>query len=254
MTRPNSSHTGKRRKNRARVDAVPALTAEQRAACEEAIAYRFKDEKLLDRAMTHRSAAHGKSAEWSNERLEFLGDRVLGLVIVEALMLRFPTAREGELAPRLNAIVSRKACAVVGAEIGLGAFLIVDKSERANGGATKASLLANAAEAVLGAVYLDGGLARAAKFVLKHWGGLIKANADAPRDPKSALQEWAQGQGLPMPAYRHVDRSGPDHAPVFTITVLVDGHEPVSATGPSKQHAEREAARAMLATIPGANL
>ncbi len=140
MTRPNSSHTGKRRKNRARIDAVPSLTAEQRAACEAAIGYRFKDEKLLDRAMTHRSATQGKAVEWSNERLEFLGDRVLGLVIVEALMLRFPTAREGELAPRLNAIVSRKACAVVGEQLMLGAYLIVDKSERNNGGATKPSL------------------------------------------------------------------------------------------------------------------
>ena len=253
MTRPNSSHTGKRRKNRARVDAVPTLSAEQRAACEAATGYAFKDEKLLDRAMTHRSAAQGKSAEWSNERLEFLGDRVLGLVIVEALMVRFPLAREGELAPRLNAIVSREACAVVGAALGLGSFLIVDKAERANGGATKASLLANAAEAVIGAIYLDGGLAKAEKFVLRHWAGLLKANAEAPRDPKSALQEWAQGEGLPTPSYRHVGRTGPDHAPVFTTTVVIEGHEPVTATGPSKQHAEREAARAMLATIPGAN-
>lgn len=253
MTRPNSSHTGKRRKNRARADAAPALSSEQRAACEAAIGYSFKDAKLLDRAMTHRSAAHGKTAEWSNERLEFLGDRVLGLVVVEALMLRFPTAREGELAPRLNAIVSREACAIVGRELGLGDCLIVDKSERQNGGATKASLLANAAEAVLGAVYLDSGLARAEKFVLRHWAGLLKATAEAPRDPKSALQEWAQGEGLAAPTYRHVGRAGPDHAPVFTVTVAVDGHDPISASGPSKQQAEREAARAMLEIIPGAN-
>ncbi len=253
MTRPNSSHTGKRRKNRARAEGPPSLSAENLAACEAAIGYSFKDASLLHRAMTHRSAAQGKTAEWSNERLEFLGDRVLGLVIVEALMLRFPTAREGELAPRLNAVVSREACAVVGAELGLGPFLIVDKSERANGGATKASLLANAAEAVLGAVYLDGGLAKAEKFVLRHWGALLKANAEAPRDPKSALQEWAQGEGFPAPTYRHVSRTGPDHAPVFTATVAVEGYDPVSASGPSKQHAEREAARAMLAIIPGAN-
>lgn len=253
MTRPNSSHTGKRRKNRARADAVPSLSTEQRAACEAAIGYAFKDDKLLDRAMTHRSAAQGKTAEWSNERLEFLGDRVLGLVVVEALMLRFPTAREGELAPRLNAVVSREACAVVGRELGLGEFLIVDKAERQNGGATKASLLANAAEAVIGAVYLDGGLVKAEKFVLRHWAALLKANAETPRDPKSALQEWAQGEGLPTPAYRHVGRTGPDHAPVFTTTVAIEGYEPVSASGPSKQQAEREAARAMLATIPGAS-
>ena len=111
MTRPNSSHTGKRRRNRARgAEAAPGLTPEQRDACEAAIAHRFKDPLLLDRAMTHRSATQGKAVAWSNERLEFLGDRVLGLVIVEALLVRFPDLREGDLAPRLNALVSRFRC------------------------------------------------------------------------------------------------------------------------------------------------
>jgi ribonuclease-3 len=249
VTRPNSSHTGKRRRNRARGEGAPALTAEQREACEAAIGYRFKDEKLLHRAMTHRSAAHGKAAEWSNERLEFLGDRVLGLVIVETLMERHPTAREGELAPRLNALVSRDACAVVGGQLGLGQAIIIDRSERATGGTEKRSLLANAAEALIGAVYVDGGLEKARKMVLKAWAPLLKASAEAPRDPKSALQEWAQGEGLPTPTYRHDGRQGPDHAPQFTATVLVSGRDPVVGVGPSKQHAEREAARAMLATI-----
>ena len=251
MTRPNSSHTGKRRRNRARAEAAPSLTKEQREACEEAIGYRFKDEKLLNRAMTHRSAAHGKAVEWSNERLEFLGDRVLGLVIVETLMERFPTLREGELAPRLNALVSRDACATIGAELRLGQFLIVDKSERATGGAEKRSLLANAAEAVIGAIYTDAGLEKSRKFILKAWAKLLKGTLEKPRDPKSALQEWAQGEGLATPTYRHDAREGPDHAPVFTATVLVDGREPVSGTGASKQHAERAAAKAMLDTIGG---
>ena len=251
MTRPNSSHTGKRRRNRARAEAAPSLTREQREACEEAIGYRFKDEKLLNRAMTHRSAAHGKAVEWSNERLEFLGDRVLGLVIVETLMERFPTLREGELAPRLNALVSRDACAGIGAELGLGQFLIVDKSERATGGAEKRSLLANVAEAVIGAIYTDAGLDKSRKFILKAWGKLLKGTLEKPRDPKSALQEWAQGEGLATPTYRHDAREGPDHAPVFTATVLVEGRGPVSGTGASKQHAERAAAKAMLDTIGG---
>lgn len=251
MTRPNSSHTGKRRRNRARAEAAPSLAKEQREACEEAIGYRFKDEKLLNRAMTHRSAAHGRAVEWSNERLEFLGDRVLGLVIVETLMERFPTLREGELAPRLNALVSRDACAMIGAELGLGQFLIVDKSERATGGAEKRSLLANAAEAVIGAIYTDAGLEKSRKFILKAWAKLLKGTLEKPRDPKSALQEWAQGEGLATPTYRHDAREGPDHAPVFTATVLVDGREPVSGTGASKQHAERAAAKAMLDTIGG---
>ena len=250
MTRPNSSHTGKRRRNRARgSDAAPSLTAEKREACEGAIAYRFKDPLLLDRAMTHRSATQGKAVAWSNERLEFLGDRVLGLVIVEALLVRFPDLREGDLAPRLNALVSRDTCAVVGAELGLGQYLIVDRSERATGGATKRSLLANAAEAVIGAVYLDGGLKAAEKFILRHWAALLKASNDKPRDPKSALQEWAQGAGLPTPSYRHDAREGPDHAPVFTAAVLIQGHDPVSGSGSSKQHAERDAAQKMLAAI-----
>jgi ribonuclease-3 len=164
VTRPNSSHTGKRRRNRARADAAPSLTKEQRAACEEAIGYRFKDANLLDRAMTHRSAAHGKAIEWSNERLEFLGDRVLALAMVETLLERFPGMREGDLAPRFNALVSRETCAVIGADLGLGRFLIVDRAERSSGGPAKRSLLANAAEAVIGAIYLDGGLAKARKF------------------------------------------------------------------------------------------
>jgi ribonuclease-3 len=250
VTRPNSSHTGKRRRNRARgATAAPELTVEQREAFEAAIGYRFKDETQIDRAMTHRSAAQGKAAEWSNERLEFLGDRVLGLVIVEALMERFPACREGDLAPRLNAMVSRDACAVIGAELGLGQFLIVDRSERATGGTEKRSLLANAAEAVIGAIYTDGGLEKARKFILKAWASMLKASPETPRDPKSALQEWAQGAGLATPTYRHDARDGPDHAPVFTATVLVPGHTPVSGTGASKQHAERAAAQKMLAAI-----
>ena len=250
MTRPNSSHTGKRRRNRARgTEAAPGLAPEQREACEAAIAHRFKDPLLLDRAMTHRSATQGKAVAWSNERLEFLGDRVLGLVIVEALMVRFPDLREGDLAPRLNALVSRDTCAVVGAELGLGQYLIVDRSERATGGPTKRSLLANAAEALIGAVYLDGGLKAAEKFIVRHWGALLKASSDKPRDAKSALQEWAQGAGLPTPTYRHDAREGPDHAPVFTAAVLIQGRDPVSGSGASKQHAERDAAQKMLAAI-----
>lgn len=251
MTRPNSSNTGKRRRNRARAEGPPGLTSEQRDLCQDAIGYRFKDLDLLDRAMTHRSATQGKTAEWSNERLEFLGDRVLGLVMVETLMERFPKLREGELAPRLNTVVSRKACAVIGAELGLGRFIIVDQSERSTGGADKPSLLANAIEAIIGAIYTDAGLERARKVTLKHWQKLLGETTETPRDPKSALQEWAQGAGLPAPAYRQIAREGPDHAPVFTVTVLVEGHQPLSGVGSSKQLAEREAAHAMLTAIGG---
>jgi ribonuclease-3 len=250
--KPNSSNTGKRRRNRGRgADTPPELTKEQRAECEETLGYKFKQPELLDRAMTHRSAAQGKVTSWSNERLEFLGDRILALVIVETLLERFPTAREGDLAPRLNALVSRDTCAVIGAEMGLGRFLLVDQAERRSGGVSKPSLLANAAEAIIGAIYSDGGLKPAEKFILRHWAQMLKANEVRPRDPKSTLQEVVQGEGLPAPSYRHDSREGPDHAPVFTATVHVQGREPAMGTGASKQDAEREAARKMLQSIGG---
>ncbi|HEV7692876.1 MAG TPA: ribonuclease III [Hyphomonadaceae bacterium] len=250
--KPNSSNTGKRRRNRSRgTDTPPELTKEQRQECEETLGYKFKKPEMLDRAMTHRSAAQGKISSWSNERLEFLGDRILGLVIVETLMERFPTAREGDLAPRLNALVSRDTCAVIGAEMELGRFLLLDRAERAAGGKSKPSILANASEAIIGAIYLDGGLKPAEKFILKHWAQMLKANEVRPRDPKSALQEMVQGEGLPAPSYRHDAREGPDHAPVFTATVHIQGRAPATGSGASKQDAEREAARAMLQAIGG---
>lgn len=250
--RPNSSQTGKRKKNRSRGAATPpALAADLREACETALGYRFKTPHLLDRAMTHRSAAQGHAAEWSNERLEFLGDRVLGLVTVEALLERFPGQREGDLAPRLNALVSRDQCGTIAAGLDLGRYLIIDSAERSNGGATRPSLLANAMEAVLGAIYLDGGLAAARKFVARHWKAAMQSVRESPRDPKSALQEWAQGEGFPMPRYNHEKPVGPDHAPVFTAIVRVEGFDPVSGAGASKQDAERAAARAMMAVIEG---
>lgn len=250
MTRPNSSHTGKRRRNRARgADQAPALSPEMREQAEAAIGHRFKNGDLLDRALTHRSAAQGKAAAWSNERLEFLGDRVLGLVIAETLLQRFPTAREGEIAPRLNRMVSRETCALVGGELGLGAFIIADASERQNGAGVKPSLLSNAMEAVIGAIHMDGGMTAARKFVLNVWKAQLQSVEQAPQDPKSALQEWAQGQGRPTPRYEDGGRTGPDHAPVFTARVRIDGYEAASGTGASKQEAERAAAKAMLATL-----
>jgi ribonuclease-3 len=248
--RPNSSHTGKRRKNRARgATTAPALPPELREACETAIAHKFKNPDLLDRAMTHRSAAQGNAVAWSNERLEFLGDRVLGLVIVENLLEKYEGVREGDLAPRLNTLVSRDTCALVGAALGLDNYIIVDRAERAAGGPKKTSLLANAAEAVIGAVYLDAGLAAARKFILRHWKLQMAAVKAAPRDPKSELQEWAQGEGRPTPVYVAEARTGPDHAPVFTSSVVVEGWPKASGTGASKQEAERAAAKALLAIV-----
>lgn len=248
--RPNSSHTGKRRKNRSRGAAnPPTLSPAVREMVEARIGHRFKRPELLDRAMTHRSAAQGRSSEWSNERLEFLGDRVLGLVVAEAMLERFPLAREGELAPRLNSIVSRETCGLVGAEIGIGEALIIDAAERGAGGAAKPSLLANAMEAIAGAIYLDAGFAAAERFILTHWKPALQAATVAPRDPKSALQEMVQGAGKPAPVYRADGRTGPDHAPVFTVSVVVDGVGERSGQGATKQEAERAAARALVEQI-----
>jgi ribonuclease-3 len=245
--RPNSSATGKRRKNRARGALTPpTLTVEAREACQAALHYSFKSPELLDRALTHRSAAAGHAAEWSNERLEFLGDRVLGLIVSETMLEMFPTAREGDLAPRLNAIVSRETCGRIGAALGLGAFLLIDRAERAAGGADKPTLLANAMEAVLGAIYLDKGLPAARTFVKTHWKAAIQQTVDLRRDPKSALQEWAQGRGYPTPTYAHGAPSGPDHAPRFTASVVVAGLAEADGVGATKQEAERAAARAFL--------
>ena len=250
MTRSASTPPGKRRRHRARgARSAPILDPAKRDACEEAIGYRFKDSTLLDRAMTHRSAVSGGQAEWSNERLEFLGDRVLGLIIARFLIERFPKDREGALAPRLNALVSRDACADIGAALGLEQFLIVDRAERAAGAASRPSLLSNATEALLGAIYLDGELRAASKFIQQHWKSALQKADEVQRDPKSALQEWVQGRGGSTPIYELLEQAGPDHAPTFKVSVCIDGGNTQTGVGASKQDAERAAAAAMLEQV-----
>ena len=154
--------------------------------------------------------------------------------------------REGGLAPRLNALVSRETCAKIAAELKLGQYLILDAAETSAGGTTKPSLLANVTEALIGAIYLEAGLKPAEKFIVKYWKEYFKGVVEVPRDPKSALQEWAQGDGRPAPVYESVGREGPDHAPVFTVEVRVEGVEAARGEGSSKQDAQRAAANAML--------
>lgn len=251
MSKPNSSHTGKRRKNRSRSRRLspPKLTLEQREELKNLAGVPMKDPEMYDRAMTHTSAVPGDAARLSNERLEFLGDRVLGLVIAGELIKRFETEREGGLAPRLNALVSRTACAHIAEEISLGDFLLLDASERARGGATRQSTLANAMEALIGAVYLEGGMKAAEAFISKYWKAEFKKLSEAPQDPKSRLQEELQGKGQPAPVYKQVSRSGPDHAPVFTVEVSASGENMAVGEGASKQSAERAAAKAMLTAL-----
>ncbi len=251
MPRPNSSHTGKRRRNRDRVRRTtpPRLSDIARKEIQDIIGFKFKDLTLLDRAFTHTSSVPGEAADWSNERLEFLGDRVLGLVVASQLISRFEKEREGGLAPRLNALVSRDTCAKIAADIGFGQYLILDASEASRGGAEKTSLLADVAESVIGAIYLDAGLKASEAFIVKYWKEYFKTLTRAPRDPKSALQEWAQKDGRPAPVYESINRTGPDHAPVFTIEVRVEGVVPAAGDGASKQEAERAAASAMLENL-----
>lgn len=214
---------------------------------EKALGHRFRRQQLLEVALTHASMRGGKAQQADNERLEFVGDRVLGLVIAEALSERFPAASEGELARRYNRLVRGEACAKVARTLGIGAYLILSDSEAGSGGRTKSTILADAMEAILGAVFLDSGFDAARGVVRRLWAGLDdQAAVGASPDAKSALQEWAQGRGLALPEYIEISRKGPDHAPRFTSEVRITGCEPARGEGASKRAAEQAAARTLL--------
>lgn len=208
------------------------------------IGYRFLNPGLLQEALTHASLA---SARASNERLEFLGDRVLGLVVAEALCATFPNANEGELALRLNALVRQETCAQVAREAGLGQSLKLARSENEGGGREKPAILADAVEAVIGALFIDGGLKAARTFIERYWIPMLGNHAHARRDAKTILQEWAQGKGHGIPAYVVIERMGPDHAPEFTVEVKLKNFAPAQARGNSKRIAEQAAAAVFLA-------
>nr|WP_265500173.1 ribonuclease III [Paracoccus beibuensis] len=205
----------------------------------------FARPELLVRALTHGSIASATRPD--NQRLEFLGDRVLGLVMAEALFTADTAASEGQLAPRYNALVRGETCAAIARELALGDVLKLGRSEMLSGGRRKEALLADAMEAVLAAVYLDSGFDAARKVVLRHWSGRLSTVEKDSRDAKTALQEWAQANGMPPPHYEQTDRSGPDHAPVFLITVrLEDGHHAQAQGSGTKRSIEQAAAQAML--------
>lgn len=211
----------------------------------------FTDPRLLVEALTHASLSGPVRRD--NQRLEFLGDRVLGLVIAEALLGADTGAREGELAPRFNALVRREALAEVAEHIELGEALIMGKSERATGGRRKQALLADAMEAVIAAVYQDAGFETARALVLRHWKDRIATADTQGIDAKTALQEWAQARGMPPPEYIEEDRSGPDHAPVFTIAALLSSGHRTVATANSKRAAQQAAAEALLLLLENQN-
>jgi ribonuclease-3 len=219
----------------------------------ETLGHRFARPDLLESALVHPSAAKAPAGAVQFQRLEFLGDRVLGVVIADLLLKRFPREPEGSLARRYAALVNRDALVDVAREVGLGPHLRLGKSEEEAGGRDAPTILADACEAVIGALYLDGGLPAAARFIERAWERLIRVAAKPPQDPKTALQEWAQGAGRPLPVYRTLSIEGPSHAPIFTIEVEVEGFPPVVGRGSSKRAAEQDAAAALLSAIASAD-
>ena len=219
------------------------LSAETRAF-EKRLGYRFKRPELLMRALTHASISSPTRPD--NQRLEFLGDRVLGLVMATALLELDKSASEGQLAPRFNALVRKETCADVARQVDLGAVLKLGRSEMMTGGRRKQALLGDAMEAVIAAVYRDAGFEAAQDMILRLWGDRIGSVEKDARDPKTALQEFVQARRQSPPTYVLVERSGPDHEPVFTIAAtLQDGREATAQAG-SKRQAEQAAAAALL--------
>jgi ribonuclease-3 len=223
-----------------------------RAVLEAALGHRFERPDLLDQALTHSSASHlaapRRAGSRSYERLEFLGDRVLGLIVAEMLLSAYPDEPEGALARRHADLVRKEALAAVAGEIDLAQHIrlpaIEERSARTN-----PSLLADVCEAVIAAVYLDGGFVAAQSFISRLWAPRMAASLAPPKDPKTALQEWAQGRGRKLPAYRLVKSEGPPHQPVFTVAVEVEGVAAIEATGASKRQAEAAAATLLLQQI-----
>jgi ribonuclease III len=220
------------------------------AALETRLGHRFARPELLAQAVTHRSAADVRRCQLdSNERLEFLGDRVLALLIAEWLVERFPREREGDLGKRLGVLVARDTLARVAEGLGLSVWLRVPPAESRTGLRERANVLADALEALLGAVYLDGGLAPARVLLRREWAPLLEADLEPPMSAKTRLQEWTLGRALGLPEYRLVATDGPSHQPVFSVTVLAGGRE-ASGAGASKRVAEQAAAEAWFAALP----
>ena len=220
-------------KNDSRYEALAALTG-----------HIFVDRSLADDALTHASARGASRIDY--QRLEFLGDRVLGLVVAEMLYAAFPDAPEGELSLRLNALVNAEALAGIADETGLGELIRAAADVRALSPRKRVNVRADVVEALIAALYLDGGMEAARNFILRWWEPRAKAAGAARRDPKTELQEWAHQVSGAAPVYETQGREGPDHDPVFTVAVRVDGRAPAEATGRSKREAEQNAATAML--------
>jgi ribonuclease-3 len=217
------------------------------SALEERIGHRFAEQKLLENALTHvTGVGSGRKRTESYQRLEFLGDHVLGLVISELLFKNFPKAEEGELSRRLSDLVRKEACAEAALAMDLGPHMKLGSSEASSGGRKKSAILADVCEAVIGAIFLDGGYDAASQFIDRFWRERMFEPGRPLRDAKTMLQEWAQARGLPPPHYREVERRGPDHKPEFRISVELPGFAAAEGRGSSKRDAEQAAAAEML--------
>ncbi len=212
---------------------------------EEQIGYRFKDQALLKTALTHSSTG----AKANYERLEFLGDRVLGLVVAETLYQKFPNEPEGHLAKRLAALVQGRFLAEISREMQLGQYIEFSDAEKSAGGDENDNILADVFESLIGALYLDSDYKTCRDLITRLWDDRFDTMKTPPQHPKTAVQEWAQSKNLPLPKYKIVDQSGPDHAPIFDVELCVDGYAPVKAQATSRQEAEKLAAAAFLETL-----
>ena len=223
------------------------MSLEQLSVLEDCLGYRFRKPGLLRHALTHSSFTKDRLS--SNERLEFLGDRVLGLIIAEMLFEAFPEEPEGDLGYRFTALARRESLVRVAQQIGLGNHIAMSIGERGTGGAAKEGLLADTCEAIVAGIYIDGGLEAAREFVGRFWRPLLAEDYIPRKDPKTALQEWAHANDYSLPRYRILGQLGPDHAPRFRIEVMLDNFPPAIGEGSSKRAAEQTAADQLLAMI-----
>jgi ribonuclease-3 len=249
MKRPSRPKRTRLRAN-AKIPRHPKLSGEQRRELETAIGYRFHDEDILIHALIHPSLIdeYRGGAGFSNQRMEFLGDRVLGLIVAEILINKYPKEREGFMTKLFHNLVSGQTCAKVGAELNLRDYLFVDASMRGNKNTNYDKAVADAVEALIAAIYMDGGLDAAEKFIKRCW--ILDTMAKEPdvreANPKTQLSDWCGANRTAYAAYETLETSGPDHAPVFTVKASVEGHGEATAKGGNKAEAERAAARALL--------
>jgi ribonuclease-3 len=210
----------------------------------DALGHQPNDRSLFERALTHPSYSKA-----NYQRLEFLGDRVLGLIMAEWLSERFPGEPEGQLSHRFTTLVSRASCSQVGLELGISKHLKLGKQAREDGASRSENVVGDAVEALIAALYLDGGYDAARRFVRERWADMVAEQEEVPRHPKSLLHEWAEGHGRKSPTYELVDRQGPSHAPRFTVRVTVKGLGQAEGQGTSKQEAETAAAAELLKQV-----